>query len=182
MYAAAAIGGAVGLVASFLQTLEKLTLLKNEGAELACNLNSVFSCSNVLNAWQSSVFGFPNSIMCIILFTIFGSIALAGATGAKLTRGLRLGIQGLALFTFGFGLWFLLESTYVIGSLCVYCLFCFSGLLVINWSWVRLNAADLPVGKQGRAWLQRAIGSGADTFFWVLIALVLAFVMFLKFG
>jgi uncharacterized membrane protein len=182
MYAVASIGGAVGLVASFLQTLEKLTLLKNSSAELACNLNSVFSCSNVLNAWQSSVFGFPNSIMCIILFTIFGSVALVGATGGKLTRGLRLGVHALALFTFGFGLWFLLQSTYAIGSLCIFCLFCFSGLLAINWSWIRLNAADLPIGKSGRALLQKAINSGADTFFWVLVALVLALIMILKFA
>ena len=182
MYTLAALGGAVGLTASFLQTLEKLTLLRNANAELACNLNSVFSCSNVLNAWQSSVFGFPNSLMCMVLFTIFGSIALAGALGAKLPRGLRLGVQGLSLFTLGFGLWFLMESTYVIRSLCLYCLFCFSGLLVINWSLMRLNAAELPIGARGRAALQRAIKSGADIFVWVLIALALAFIMILQFS
>lgn len=176
-----AAGGAIGLAASFMQTLEKLTLLKNENAELVCNLNSVFSCTNVLNAWQSSVFGFPNSIMCIVLFTIFGSVALVGATGGKLSRGLRLGIHGLSLFTLGFGLWFLWQSTFSIGSLCLYCLFCFSGLLLVNWGWVRTNAADLPIGTKGRAALQRAISSGADTFVWILLALAIAFTMIIKF-
>ena len=182
LYAIAAAGGAIGLVASFLQMLEKLTLLKNANAELTCNLNSVFSCTNVLNAWQSSVFGFPNSLMCIVLFTIFGSLALAGAVGGKLTKGMRLGAQALSLFTLGFGLWFLAESTFVIGSLCIFCLFCFSGLLLVNWSWVRLNAADLPIGKRGREVVARGIKSGADTFVWILIALTLALVMFLKFS
>jgi uncharacterized membrane protein len=182
MYAIMAAGGAVGLVASFLQMLEKITLLKNANAELACNLNSVFSCSNVLNAWQSSVFGFPNSMMCMVLFTIFGSIGLAGALGGKLTRGLRLGIQGLSLFTLGFGLWFLEQSIYAIGSLCIFCIFCFSGLLLVNWGWLRLNAADLPIGARGRAWVERAVASGADVFIWIVIALVLAFAMILKFA
>lgn len=181
IYSVIAAGGAIGLAASFMQTMEKLTLLRDENAELVCNLNSVFSCTNVLNAWQSSVFGFPNSLMCMVLFTIFGSVALVGASGGKLTRGLRLGIHGLSLFTLFFGLWFLSQSTFVIGSLCLYCLFCFSGLLLVNWGWVRTNAADLPIGAKGRAALQRGIAVGADTFGWILLALAIAFVMIIKF-
>ena len=182
IYALVAAGGLLGMVASFLQTLEKLTLLKNANAELTCNLNSVFSCSNVLNSWQSSVFGFPNSIMCLVLFTIFASVALVGAMGGRLSRGLRLGIQGLSLLTLGFGLWFLSESIYVIGSLCVYCLICFSGLLLVNWGWLRINAPDLPVGKTGQNIVRRAIDKGADLFVWVLLALALTFAIILKFG
>jgi uncharacterized membrane protein len=175
-------GGGIGMIAAFLQTLEKLTLLKNKDAVLACNINSVFSCSNVLNAWQSSVFGFPNSIMCLTLFTIFTSIALAGAVGGKLTRGLRLGIQSLSLFTLGFALWFLWESTYKIGALCIFCLFCFTGLLLVNWGWLRLNAADLPVGERGRAYVKRAIESGGDIFAWILLAMTVAFAMAIRFN
>lgn len=169
-------------MASFLQTLEKIALLKRPDSALVCDLNSVFSCSNVLNAWQSAVFGFPNSLLCMVLFTIFGTVGLVGAAGGKLTRGLRLGIQGVSLFTLGFGLWFLSQSTFVIGSLCLYCLFCFSGLLLVNWAWVRLNAADLPIGARGRAMLQKAISQGADTFAWILLALAIALTMILKFA
>lgn len=181
LYITMVAGGLIGLIASFLQTMEKLTLLKNENAQLVCDLGSVFSCTNVLNAWQSSVFGFPNSLMCMVLFTIFGTVGLVGAAGGQLTRGLRLGIHGLAVFTLLFGLWFLSQSTFVINSLCLYCLFCFSGLLLVNWGWVRTNAADLPLSTRGRARLQRAIASGADTFAWIVLALAIAFVMVLRF-
>lgn len=129
-------GGVVGMVAAFLQTLEKLVLLQTKDAVLPCNFNSVFNCSAVLNAWQSSLFGFPNSIMCLTLFTIFTATAFVGAMGGVLTRGARLTIQGLSLFTLGFALWFLWTSTYVIGALCIFCLFCFAGLLAINWGWL----------------------------------------------
>jgi hypothetical protein len=157
-------------------------LLKNKDALLACNLNSVFSCTNVLNAWQSSVFGFPNSLICLTLFTIFASAALVGASGGVLPKRLRLGIQGLSLFTLGFAIWFLTQSIYVIGSLCILCIFCFAGLLLVNWGWLRLNAADLPIGIRGRAVLARYIQKGADTFVWILTGLLLAFAMLLHFN
>lgn len=174
-------GGIIGMIAAFLQTTEKIALLKNKDAVLTCDLNSVFSCTNVLNAWQSSVFGFPNSLMCMALFTIFASIALAGASGGTLPRKLRLGIQGLSLFTLGFALWFLTQSIYVINALCILCIFCFVGLLLVNWSWLRINAADLPIGERGRSSLKRGIARGADTFAWILLGLAVGFAMILRF-
>lgn len=176
------VGGAIGMVAAFLQTTEKIALLKNKDAILACDLNSVFSCTNVLNAWQSAVFGFPNSLMCMVLFTIFASIALVGVSGGTLPRRLRLGIQVLSLFTLGFALWFLTQSIYVINALCILCIFCFIGLLLVNWGWLRMNAADLPIGERGRAFLKRGIQNGADIFGWILLGLAVAFAMVLRFN
>ena len=175
-------GGSIGMIAAFLQTTEKIALLKNKDAILACDLNSVFSCTNVLNAWQSSVFGFPNSLMCMALFTVFASIALAGVSGGTLPRRLRLGIQGLSLFTLAFALWFLTQSIYVINALCILCIFCFAGLLLVNWGWLRINAADLPIGERGRAFVGRGIVNGADTFAWILLGLAVAFAMIMRFN
>lgn len=174
-------GGIIGMIAAFLQTTDKIALLKNKDAVLTCDLNSVFSCTNVLNAWQSSVFGFPNSLMCMALFTIFASIALVGTSGGRLPRKLRLSIQGLSLFTLLFALWFLTQSIYVINALCILCIFCFGGLLLVNWGWLRLNAADLPIGERGRAFVSRRIASGADIFMWILLALAVVFAMVLRF-
>jgi uncharacterized membrane protein len=174
-------GGILGTIAAFAQTLEKLALLKNKDAVLVCDLNSVFSCSRVLDSWQFSVFGFPNSIMCLALFIIFATIAVVGLSGGKMPRKLRLGVQLLSLFTLGFGLWVLWQSTYVIGALCIYCIFCVVGLFLINWSWLRLNAADLPIDGKQRKTLAGWIASGADTFAWVLLGLVVMFAMALKF-
>lgn len=169
------------MVAAFLQTTEKIQLLKNKDAILACDLNSVFSCTSVLNAWQSAIFGFPNSLMCMALFTIFASIALAGVSGATLPRKLRLGIHGLSLFTLLFALWFLTQSIYVINALCILCIFCFGGLLLVNWGWLRINAADLPIGKKGRAFVQSLVETGTDTFVWVLLAITVALAMVQRF-
>lgn len=181
LYAFMTIGGGMGLVSAFLQTLEKISLLKHPKVALTCDLNSVFSCTNVLNAWQSSVFGFPNSIMCMILFTTFTVAGVAELAASRLSRGFRLGVQGLSLFTLGFALWFLQQSTFAIRSLCIFCLVCFAGLLFINWAWLRINAADLPIKAAWRQSLQRGIKSGADTFGWALLGLLVTFVMLVKF-
>ncbi len=177
-----ATGGVIGMIAAFLQTTEKITLLQNKDAILTCDLNSVFSCTSVLSAWQSSVFGFPNSLMCLILFTIFASIAVAGLSGGNLPRGLRIGIHALSLFTLGFALWFLTQSIYVIGSLCILCIFCFAGLLLVNWGWMRLDAADLPIGEHGRAFVKHCIETNIDTIIWILLGLAVAFAMLLRFS
>ncbi len=174
-------GGAIGVLAAFFQMLEKLTLLKNKDAILSCDLSSVFSCSNVLNSWQSSVFGFPNSLMCMILFAIFATAGVAGLAASALSRGFRLGVQALSLFTLAFALWFLEQSIYDIGSLCILCIFCFAGLLLVNGAWLRLNAHDLPVGERGRKALSRAIASGADIFGWFILAAIVAFAMLFRF-
>ena len=175
-------GGVTGVVASFLQTLEKLVLIENKDAILQCNFNSIFNCSTVLNAWQSSLFGFPNSIMCMALFVIFSSVAMVGAFGGLVSRGVRLGVHGLTLFTLCFALWFLWQSTYVIGALCIFCIFCFGGLLVLNWGWLRQNSNDLPIGEQGRNVVKRWIASGIDTFIWASVAVVVVAAMVIRFS
>lgn len=172
-----ALGGGVGMTASFLQTLEKIQLLKNKDATLFCDVNSIFNCSSVLEAWQSSVFGFPNSLMCLILFTIFTTVALVGVSGTMLPRRLRFAIQLLSLFTLSFAIWFLTQSIYAINALCILCIFCFVGLLLINWGWLRSNAAELPIGHSARTAVRRYINVNKDTLVWITIAVVLALAM-----
>lgn len=181
LYGAMSVGGVIGLAASFMQTLEKLQLLKQTDKPLVCDLNGVFSCSNVLHAWQSSVFGFPNSLMCLVFFTIFTIVGLAGLSGASLPRSFRLSVQALALFVLGFGLWFLWQSIYVIGSLCVLCIFCLAGLLLVNASLMRVNAGDIFSNDQAQSRLAQIVASGADIFVWFFIAITVTFAALLHF-
>ncbi|MBI3983930.1 hypothetical protein HY346_01385 [Candidatus Microgenomates bacterium] len=173
LYGWLTLGAGLGALASFLQTLEKINLLKGAGAPLKCDLNAVFSCTNVLNSWQSSVFGFPNSLMCLVFFTFLITLGLVGLLGSDVPKKLRMAAQAFSLFFLGFGLWYMYQSIFVIGAVCLYCIFCMSGLLVANWALLRLNAPDLPLSNKSRKRVQGWIAGNKDTAFWALIGFAL---------
>jgi uncharacterized membrane protein len=175
-------GGLVGLTASFLETIEYQEILKNAHTQLVCDLNGVFSCGNVLNSWQSKIFGFPNSMLCMVFFTLMLSSGLVGLTGGTLVPKLRLWLHGIATFFLCFALWFMWESTFRVHALCILCLFCLAGLLTLNWGWLRTNADILPISTYRRMRLHETIRRGGDTFAWLMLAILIAFVMFLKFS
>lgn len=176
-YGIIAAASTLGLAASFLQLLDKLAYLKNPSVNLICNVSSVFNCSNVLEAWQSSVFGFPNSIMCMVFFTIVLGVALAGATGSGINKWLRLIMHFFALFFLGFGAWYIWQSIYVIGSICIYCTICYTAVILMNFAWVRLNVADMPYSKKK----QKLVDRNWDLVFWILWLSVFVVMMITKF-
>ena len=181
LYGTITIASVVGFLASFLQMLEKIALIENPQAVLTCNINPVFSCTNILNAWQSSVFGFPNSLLCIIFFAMTLAIGLVGWSGGSINSKLRLVFQGLALFFIGFGFWYLWQSIFVVGSLCIFCILCYAAVLAISGAWLRLNQKDLPIGKKAHQYIDRVIADNNDIFIWLSIALVIVLEMVIKF-
>ena len=181
LYAAMTLSGIVGFVASFLQMIEKVALLKSPGSPLICDINPIFSCSNVLNVWQSSVFGFPNALMCISFFMMMITIGLVGWTGGTINKNLRLVMQGFALFFVGFGFWYLWQGIFVVGSLCIFCLFCYAAVLAISFAWLRLNQRELPISKSARKFIDKLIADNSDIFIWLTIALVIIAEMVIQF-
>ena len=168
------IGASIGLIAAFMQTLEKLILLDDKDAVLPCNLSSIFNCSTVLNAPQSSLFGFPNSLICIMIFTLLLTVGIVGLTKSRMTRKFLYGVQALALFMLAFALWFLFTSTYVIGSICIFCLICFGGLLLINAALWRLNfSSDRMEGRLSR-FFQTMREKNFDILMWLSLAVLIA--------
>ncbi len=177
-----AASAALGAVASFIQIIERITYAENPSVALACDVNSVFSCTNVFAGWQSSVFGFNNAIMCLAFFAMLFGIGLGGIFSDKLAKGLRLTMHFFSVFFLLFGAWYLQQSTFVIGSLCIFCIFCYTGVIGLNWAWVRINANDLPLSAKNTKRLNTAISHGADTLFWVLWGLAFAAMFIYKFS
>lgn len=167
------IGSLVGAVASFIQIIERIAFADNPLANLSCDINSAFSCSSVFDGWQSSVFGFSNSIMCLLFFGVMLGISLSGLFGSQLAKGLRLTMHFFSVFFLFFGAWYLQQSAFDIGALCLFCIFCYSGVILINWSWLRINHQDLPMlSSKQKNKLSKFISKGGDTFFWLLWAFV----------
>lgn len=114
--------GSIGLVASFLLTISTMELAENPNTILPCNINPFISCTNAIVSEQGEIFGFPNPLIGIVGFTIIitiGSLSLFGATFNKnLWKIFTIGMSFVAVLIH----WFIYESLFVLGSLCIYCM------------------------------------------------------------
>lgn len=113
--------GLTGLLASGAIAIEKEHLLKNPGVELLCNINPIYSCSNVFMSPQSQIFGVSNELAGIAVFAVLITVGVVLLAGAKLKSWFwylfLAGMIGFMLMV----LWFFKQSVYVIGSLCIFC-------------------------------------------------------------
>lgn len=182
IYCILTIAAFMGFMASFLQMLDKLARLADPQSHLLCNINSVFSCSKLLDVWQSSVFGFPNALMCIILFLIMLVAGFVGITAGSISKNMRLVLQGMAIFFIGFGFWYLWQSIFVIGAMCIYCVVCYAAVLFISHAWLRLNYKELPIGKKMLKIVEKSVNNNTDVLIWITIAIIIIIEMLIKFS
>lgn len=176
------IGSIIGLVSSLIQTIERISYAVKPEVALQCDINAVFSCSNVFDAWQSSFFGFSNSLLILAFFGILTGISLTGVSGSKINKKLRLIFQFFALFFLAFGTWYLWQSTFVIGYLCIFCSFNYLAVVIVNWALLRINGDDIFKSSSSNAKWKKFQQSGADTFLWILWTMLVAGVITLHFA
>ena len=110
------ITGAIGLAAAFQLTVDKFTLLQNkiDGVDtaLSCDFSAFVSCGGVMDSAQAEAFGFPNSIIGIIGFTVVMALGVMLWTGAPVARWVWTGLQLGCLFGIGFVTWLQFQSIY----------------------------------------------------------------------
>ena len=116
------IGSIIGLLASFVLTVDTIELIGNPQADLPCNINPFVSCTSVANTWQSKVFGFPNSLLGITSYAMLFAVGVMLFSGGRSKKPLWLLVNLGTLAAMVFVMWFFFESVYRIGSLCIYCM------------------------------------------------------------
>jgi uncharacterized membrane protein len=126
-------GGAVGLVASFVLTVEVIRLLEDPAYVPSCSFNPVLSCGSVMQTWQADVLGFANTLAGIVAFAVVTTIGVVLLTGAVLPRWVWLGLQSGALVGAAFVHWLIYQSLYDIGALCPYCMVVWIVTVPIFW-------------------------------------------------
>ena len=116
------IAGVAGLVAAATLTVEKIEILIDPSYIPSCSQNPVLSCGSVMTTPQASVFGFPNSLIGIVAFTVVlvtGVLAVARITLPRwYWGGLAIGTALGVVFIH----WLIFQSLYRIGALCPYCM------------------------------------------------------------
>lgn len=127
------VAGVVGLVASFVLTVEKFALAADATYVPSCSIDAVVNCGSVMGSAQSAVFGFPNSLLGIIGFTAVLASGAALLSGARFGRwywaGLQVGLTAAVVFVH----WLMFQSLYVIGALCPYCMAVWVSTVTVFW-------------------------------------------------
>ncbi|AZQ70768.1 MULTISPECIES: vitamin K epoxide reductase family protein [Streptomyces] len=127
------ITGAMGLLASWVITLDKFELLKDPNYKPGCSLNPIVSCGNIMSSKQAEAFGFPNPMLGLVCYGAIIAIGLALLSGARFPRWYWLGMEAGCLFGVGFVTWLQYQSLYVIGSLCLWCCLAWVATILMFW-------------------------------------------------
>ena len=116
------VAGVLGLAAAAALTIEKIEILIDPSYVPSCSLNPVLSCGSVMTTPQASAFGFPNSLIGIVAFTVVLVTGVLAVAKVALPRwywtGLAIGTALGAVFVH----WLIFQSLYRIGALCPYCM------------------------------------------------------------
>ncbi len=116
------VAGAVGWVAAFALTMEKFHLLQNPGAAASCDISILVQCGANLTSPQGSVFGFPNPILGLTGWVAPVVVGAAVLAGARFARWFWLMFWAGLAFAFGFVIWLISQSIFVLGTLCPWCM------------------------------------------------------------
>lgn len=142
------LGGALGLLAAFTLTVERIALLQDPNYTPSCSLNPVLSCGSVMTTEQAAFFGFPNPLIGI------GAYAVVVTTGVALLGGIRLPMWWWTGLTVGsaagvvFVHYLIFQSLYRIGALCPYCMVVWAVTIPIFW-YTALAALDRSGAARG---------------------------------
>ena len=143
------VGGALGLLAAFQLTLEKIALISDPTYIPGCDMNPVVSCGSVIITEQASAFGFPNPIIGLISYSVVITIGVVLASGAKLERWIWWVLNVGAALGFTFIVWLVTQSLYVIGALCPWCMLAWLVTIQIFWIVTADNAAAGRLSRNG---------------------------------
>lgn len=174
------VSGVIGLVTSFVLSIEAWQLAVDSSARFGCDISSVLSCSAVAQTWQARILGFPNAFLGIFFETVVLAISVAVFAGVTFPRWYLLSANLLYTVALFFAFWLFGQSYFVIQVLCPWCLvitltttLVFAGLTRIN---IRERILVAP------EWMRRAVAQGLDWALWGLIIFAVLAMVVAKYG
>lgn len=176
--------GIFGLISAFVLTVEKFRLLEEPDAALSCSFNVVLNCSTVMQTWQASLFGFPNSLIGLMAFSVVIVIAVLGLSKVVFPRWFMLGAQIGILLGAIFAYWLFFSSVYVIQVLCPWCLVVTVSMTILLAAITHYNLREntfqlsKTASKKAGAFLDKGYGTLLAAS-WLVI---LTAIVFIKFG
>jgi uncharacterized membrane protein len=125
--------GALGLLAAWDLSLEKVLTLQDPSHVPSCNVGVLVGCSTNLASWQGAVFGFPNPFVGLMAWPVVITIGVALLAGATFSRwfwaGFNIGVAGALVFVG----WLIYQSIYVLDVLCPWCMLTWAVTIPLFW-------------------------------------------------
>lgn len=170
------VGSILGLIASFVLSVDAIELARNPAASFSCDISAKVSCSTVGLSWQANAFGFPNAFLGLMTEPVVITLAVAALAGVRYPRWFMLAAQAVYLIGFVFAYWLLYQAYFDIGALCPWCLLITATTTLVFVSMTRINLLDnnfgLPEALHERisGWLR----VGADVWITVILLAIIA--------
>lgn len=156
------ISSILGLVASFVLSVDAIELARNPDADLSCNVSATISCGTVGTSWQASAFGFPNAFLGLMFEPVVIAFAVAGLARVRFPRWYMLGVQAIYTIAIGFAWWLFLQAYFVIGAMCPWCLLVTCTTLLVFTSMTRINIREGNFGAPVQRALEPALRYNVD--------------------
>jgi uncharacterized membrane protein len=184
VWAVMLVSSVASLVASFVLSVEALTLAEDPTADLGCDINAVLSCGTVANAWQASVLGFPNAFLGLIAEPVVITIAIASLGGVRFPRWFMLAAQAVYTIGFAFAYWLFYEAMFDIGALCPWCMLVTVATTLVFFEMTHVNIRDnnLYLPRRLHESLSWAVRANLDLLLVIVWLLVLALLVVLRYG
>ncbi|MFJ8580953.1 vitamin K epoxide reductase family protein [Micromonospora sp. NPDC093277] len=174
----------LSLLASFVLSVDAITLAADPAAELSCNINAVISCGTVGSSWQSHLFGFPNAFLGLISEPVVITVAVASLGGVRFPRWFMFAAQVVYTLGLAFAYWLFYQSMFHIGALCPWCLLVTVSTTLVFSTLTHVNIRDgnlfLPPRTQSA--LAAAVRANVDLMVVVIWMLVLVLAIVVKYG
>lgn len=178
------ISALIGLVAALVLSIEAITLAENPFADLGCDINSVLSCGTVGQSWQASLLGFPNAYLGLIAEPVVITVAVAALGGVRFPRWFMIAAQVVYSIGLVFAYWLFVQSYFVIGALCPWCLTITVTTTLVFASLTRVNLLDGNIRLSASAYRSVAswLRAGIDTLIVILILAAMVGMIVIKYG
>ncbi len=149
---------ALGEWAAGSLTMDKITTAVDPNAALDCNFSVIVQCSKNLGSAQGAAFGFPNPILGLVCWAAPLVVAMALIAGARFANWFWWLFNVGHAFALGFCIWLMIQSIYVLGTLCIWCMLTWTVSILSFWVLTGHNLREGRFGGWGRG-LGRFLGT-----------------------
>lgn len=176
------VSSVIGLVASFVLSVDALILAADPNAIFSCDINTKISCGTVGTSWQANFLGFPNAYLGLITEPIVITLAVAALGGVRFPRWFMNTAQVFYAIGFLFAYWLFYQSYFHIGALCPWCLTITVTTTLVFGSMTRVNILDgnLRFGRYTET-IQGLVRSWVDIYITVVILVLLAAMVLVRY-